>query len=197
MAKPSIEVSDDQLVCRMRDGDRVAFEVLYERHYADVEKYVRRLCPGLELVDDVVSEAFFKTLRAVANGRGPVDGFRLYIFTAARTTAIRMMGVASVEAASPMMDLLLDEADGGPLEVGEGEGAAVEALRALPERAQRVLWLMEVEGWTSAEVGRAMNISANAASALAYRSRQRLRERYQKMLLELDPPAWPAAPHRS
>jgi len=170
------ELSDDLLVARMREGDQAAFDLLYRRHAGDVQRYVRRLCSRRDLVEDIVAEAFFKTLRAVANGRGPVDGFRAYVFTAARTTAIRMQGLVSNEVPSPSGDLLVDtDAQLAAEQEADGVGPALRALQQLPERARRVLWLVEVEGWSNTEVARDLGISANAAGALVYRSRRRLR----------------------
>ena len=170
------EITDDELVGQLRAGDQGAFRELYERHHAAVEAYAWRLCRRADLVDDVVSEAFFKTLRAIANGRGPVDGFRPYVFTATRRTAVRMLRT----------DRDVAPWDEGVPEVGETderwhehleqrESPVLAALRSLPERSQRAVWLLDVEGWSASAVAEDLGISPNAASALAYRSRQRLR----------------------
>lgn len=177
-------VPDDELIVRVRDGDDDAFSTLYERHRGDVEAYARRLCPNASLVDDVVAESFFKTLRAIRNGHGPLDGFRLYVFTAVRRTAGRMVHVAHEELPGLDVDAMVEDADGELFEV-DGDrtsGPAIAALRLLPERARRALWLLEVEGWSTAELAEALGLSTNAASALAYRSRQRLRETYLALI---------------
>lgn len=187
------EIPDDDLVVRLRAGDDDAFRQLYERHRRDVEAYARRICPVPSLVDDIVAEAFCKTLRAIRNGHGPTDGFRLYVFTAARRTSERMTTLARHELSGLVAEVACSEleVDGAEAELlAAAPGPAVEALRRMPDRARRALWLVDVEGWSTAELGRAMGLSTNAASALAYRSRLRLREIYLSLVASNSSASW-------
>ena len=61
---------------------------------------------------------------------------------------------------------------------GDFEGEAGRALRSLSPRWQAVLWLTEIEGRSSVEVGELLGLSPNAAAALTGRAREGLRRAY-------------------
>src|SRR5262245_26895645 len=83
--------SDDDaaLIKAVRDGDPIAFGALYERHVASVRHLAYRLCTNSIDVDDVVSEVFANTLRAIKAGRGPDDDLHSYVLTTTRHTVIK------------------------------------------------------------------------------------------------------------
>lgn len=163
---------DDELVQAVRDGDVDAYGALFVRHGPVARRVaVRRGLAGE--ADDVVSEVFARVLAQIRLGRGPSTSFRAYLLTAIRHEAVRR---AKVERrCEPVADL---EPWVGPFEPPDVDDRMRAAYAALPERWQRALWQLEVEGRTPQELAPELGLSANAVSALGYRARVALRSAY-------------------
>ena len=71
-----------------------------------------------------------------------------------------------------------------------------EAFESLPDRWQAVLWHTAVEGRQPRELADMLGVSANAAAAMAYRAREKLRQAYLQAHL-LASPAPDHEPYRS
>lgn len=175
--------SDPELIAGVRAGDAAAFGVLYERH-VDAARRVAAVYTNTPAdVDDVVSEAFSRVLRALQQGDGPDLAFRAYLFTIVRRTGMDLInkGIRT----KPREDM-------GEYESAMGFGAAsdemtldgfehslvADAFKSLPERWQAVLWYTEVEKKSPREVAPLLGLSANGVAALSYRAREALRQAY-------------------
>lgn len=173
------DVDDDVLLTRRRGGDATAFVPLYRRHIAEVSNYARHLCPRHIEPEDVVAEALHNTVRAVSNGRGPIDGFRRYLFIAVRNTVIQTVasrGEPTAGLEDERAEQMLDPVP--PPETVDLDEPLFAAFAGLPARWRDLLWLLEVEGWSAAEVAAWWRSTPRAISAMAYRSRRRLRHDY-------------------
>jgi RNA polymerase sigma factor (sigma-70 family) len=127
-------------------------------------------------VDDVVAEAFTKTLAAIRRGRGPADQPMRYLMIAVRHTAYRS-GSQRIRLA----ELAARNTDATPTSVAApelGDEALVGAFAALAPRWRQALWLSEVEGLSPVELGDRLDLTPAAAAALTYRARRALRATY-------------------
>jgi RNA polymerase sigma factor (sigma-70 family) len=172
--------TDAELLEAVRLGDGAAVAELYQRHHHDVRRFTATRFRAAN-PDDVVAEAFARTLRAMRNGAGPRDHALRYLFVAARTVAIaigtrdrrrreaeRRFTMEAAPASTPGDDVL-----GGAVHLAFGH---------LTERQRRVLWMTEVEGCTALEAGITLGIGAEAVHSLSYRSRQALRVAFASSL---------------
>ena len=171
-----VTATDAELIRDVRAGDNDAYGLLYERHAPAAQRFARRLAGNPHAADDALADAFTKILAAIKNGNGPTTSFRPYLFTAVRTTVIRgTRWRKRVDLTDPAgWDLPGDEATSDPTD----RALILEAFATLPERSRAVLWHLEAEGLTPAEVAPILGLSANGVSALAYRSREALRQAY-------------------
>jgi RNA polymerase sigma factor (sigma-70 family) len=170
---------DAELISAVRGGDSTAFGVLYLRHVDAARRLARTLVRDQADVDDLVAEAFAKILHALRGGLGRDLAFRPYLLTSLRNTfydrvrrdkRVDLTGdIASHDPGVPFVDTALE---------GLERSLAARAFARLPERCQVVLWHLEVERETPAEVGLLLGLTPNGVSALAYRSRERLRQAY-------------------
>ncbi|HWJ98619.1 MAG TPA: sigma-70 family RNA polymerase sigma factor, partial [Acidimicrobiales bacterium] len=173
-------LSDDELLGLARDGDRFAYGELYARHQEDGRRYARRMVGAA--ADDVLSEAFTKVLGAIHRGHGPVDGFRLYLFTAIRGVAQR--SGSQIARLVPMADLDGDHDDDVRLDEmidsvdGPDRALVLEAFGRLSKSQQEVLWIVDAEQRPPAELVDRFGLSPNAISARAYRARQAFRRAF-------------------
>jgi DNA-directed RNA polymerase specialized sigma24 family protein len=75
--------SDAELISRVRGGDSAAYGELFSRHVDAARRLGRQLVRGHD-ADDLVSEAFAKTLSLLQSGGGPDVAFRAYLLTSVR-----------------------------------------------------------------------------------------------------------------
>ncbi|MRJ76367.1 sigma-70 family RNA polymerase sigma factor [Aeromicrobium sp. SMF47] len=163
---------DAELVVLARAGDPEAYGVLFVRHRAVAERVARRSACRAD-VDDVVAEAFTLVLAQIRGGRGPVSSFRAYLLTAVRHEAARRSVLARRCEPTAGIESLTT-----PISLPESDEDVCAAYRTLPERWQRVLWQLEVEGRRPHELAAELGLSANAVSALGTRARAGLRSAY-------------------
>lgn len=175
--------SDPELIAGVRAGDSAAFGVLYERHADAARKVASQYTNSASDVDDVVSEAFSRVLRALQRGDGPDLAFRAYLFTIVRRTGLDIIdkGIRT----KPRDDMSPYESAIGyvassdePALDGFEHGMVADAFKSLPERWQAVLWYTEVEKKNPKEIAPLLGLRANGVAALAYRAREALRQAY-------------------
>ena len=175
--------SDAELITAVRAGDTSAYGVLYERHASAARTVARQYVRSGADADDVVSDAFARTLSVLQNGGGPDVTFRAYLFTVVRRLSYDL--VSGARRTQPTDDERTFESAFGPMASTEDptlEGfersTVTRAYQDLPERWRAVLWYTEVENLSPAEIAPLLGLTANGVSALAYRAREGLRQAY-------------------
>jgi len=142
---------DAELLAAIRNGDVAAYRLLHRRHAPATRALARLLLPGETGVEDLVGKAFAEVHRVIAQGRGPEQAFRAYLFTVLRRTADDRSGTAGGAPAVPERPPgetleradgeVADGADGGDVERADGEaedGADEETVeRAVPGTGKR------------------------------------------------------------
>jgi len=187
-APPAADLGDAELLERVRGGDRAAYGVLFERHEPAARALARQLSRSATESDDLVADAFARVLQALDRGAGPTEAFRPYLLTTVRRQWWRRARVTSTEEGTDD-----PEHDGHPeLAVDAApdrtdEALAAQAFSSLPERWQLVLWHSEVEGASPPEIAKLLEISPNAAAALAHRAREGLRQAFLQAHLQHTP----------
>ena len=175
------ELTDPELISRVREGDVAAYGTLFSRH-VDAATRLARLLVNRSDADDLVSEAFVKVLNVLLGGGGPDVAFRAYLLT-----AVRRLHIDKVRSGQKLTttDDLTPFDPGVPFTdtavAGFEGGAAAKAFASLPERWQMVLWHLEVENQKPADIAPLLGMSANSVSALAYRAREGLRQAFLNM----------------
>ena len=189
-------------VLRGRPADQastLAFAALYDRHRDAARGLARQLARSPADADDLVSAAFARLLEILRAGGGPTEAFRAYLLTSLRHLAYdrtraerrldltedmgEVIGVDPERTVIPFTD---------PAVAGLERSLAARAFTTLPERWQAVLWHLEVEGDSPADLAPLFGLTANAVSALGYRAREGLRQAYLQEHLT----GGPAAPPR-
>lgn len=171
-------IDEPTLLSRLRGGQDDAFGELFEQHAPAVRRLARSLANDASEAEDITAETFFRVLRAIKRGNGPVDNVRGYLLTVARRVAWEWKGAAHDVPVSD--DELTSRA--GVTENTASNSAEysliTRAFTSLPERWRTVLWRTEVEGDQPAVVAPHFGLSPNATAALARRARQGLRAAY-------------------
>jgi RNA polymerase sigma factor (sigma-70 family) len=170
--------SDQQLVEATRAGDTSAFASLFRRHFTLGRCVVSRTTSDAD-VDDIVQEAFASIYEAILRGSGPRFGFVPYFRATLRNTAILMTNRNRKEVAVEDIDLALqsrEDVASPPGGDADYLSASAKAFQTLPERWQTVLFFTVVEGMKPSDAAPLLGLTTTAATQLAYRAREGLRQ---------------------
>jgi RNA polymerase sigma factor (sigma-70 family) len=181
-AKTANHDDDISLVKRSREGDRVAFEVLYRRHKDRIYGLMWRLCGGdAALAEDMLQEAFVRAWQKLDSFRGDSQfGTWLHRLSANvalsdRRSRMRRLGRETE------LDLATERKATGARDVYAGQRMDLEqAITRLPERARTVLVLYDIEGYTHAEISELAGMAVGSSKAQLHRARKLVREELNK-----------------
>ncbi|MFD8565787.1 sigma-70 family RNA polymerase sigma factor [Streptomyces sp. NPDC059639] len=159
-----------------------ALAELYRRHRAAVLARARQFA-GDHSAEDLASEAFLRTVRAVRRGSGPAGDWRPYLLTVVRNTAAEYAKAARAEV--PLADFQLwseslpdaMEPEGVVLH-SEETRLLIRGFRSLPERWQSVLWQRLVNDRSTADVAHSLGLTPNGVTSLLGRAQEGLRSAY-------------------
>lgn len=157
---------------------------LFKRHFPAALRRAKRInrCP--QQAEDIASESFCNVISVIQKGNGPEKYFRTYLYTTVKHLTYR---VWIQEKRQVYINDILHAVGGVELDdqvMQEFELKAIrEAFGSLPESLKKVLWLSEVKGLKPAEYSLLIDLSPNAASALASRAREKLMQNYMQQHL--------------
>jgi RNA polymerase sigma-70 factor, ECF subfamily len=161
---------DGRLVSAARDGDRSAFERLYDR-YARVVHGLLLARARAEDVEDLVQEVFLTAWRRLDRLRDPAAfGGWLMMIARNRATDLHRRHVEHVE----LPDTLT--ATSAPAATAEAR-AALEAIRRLPDAYRETLVLRLVEGLTGPEIAERTGMTPASVRVNLHRGMKLLREK--------------------
>jgi RNA polymerase sigma factor (sigma-70 family) len=179
------EHADLELLEEVRAGNTGAYGVLYERHVAAAYRLARQLARCQDDRDELVSVAFAKVLDTVLNTGATPSAFRAYLLTALRHVAYddtrRRKRIEFVEDIVELSDIrpeTLAVAFPDTVTAELDRSLAGRAFAALPERWSTVLFHTVIAGVRPEHVAPLVGLTPNGVSALAYRAREGLRQRY-------------------
>jgi len=173
---PSDPRDDAALVVAVADGDRAAFEVLYQRHLPWLLVRLGRRCSLPDLVDEVVQDTFVAVWRSARrwDGRGEVAAWIWGI-------GIRRLVDALRQRPRPTTELV--EFDGHETSaedhvlLGVQYGDVGAALASLSPELRAVVQATVLDGLTTREAARLLGIPPGTVKTRMMRARAQLRER--------------------
>lgn len=166
------EASDAELIERARAGGDDAVRQLWERHARASYAAARRISGSFD-ADDLVQEAFARTLTVLRKGSGPIGPFRPYLYAAMRNISVSWARRGEAEPVESPPDLVDPTSDFGSASLDRM--LAAHAFRTLPDDWRTVLWYADVEGLGATEIAPLVGLSPGAVASLAYRAREGLR----------------------
>ncbi|HEY0247909.1 MAG TPA: sigma-70 family RNA polymerase sigma factor [Gryllotalpicola sp.] len=165
--------SDAALLERVRNGDRQAYGVLWDRHHRAGLSAARAITSTFD-AEDLVSEAFVRVLKAIEHGSGPTAAFRPYLVATVRSVAARW-GSRPAELTPEDLEIVDPASSDEAFSDRFDQSLTVQAFNTLPKRWQEVLWYTEAEQLPPREAAALIGIKPNVVSALAKRAREGLR----------------------
>jgi RNA polymerase sigma-70 factor, ECF subfamily len=198
-------VDDGTLVEALRRGDEAAFGWLVERYDGSLRRLARTYVATPAVADDVVQDTWLAVVKGIDGfeGRAALSTWLYRILTnIARTRGVReqrtipFSSAASAldEGAGPAVDpdrfvvrgergygywsappTPWDDEPEARLQSHETLAAVQAAIDELPPAQREVITLRDVEGWTSAEVCHALDLSETNQRVLLHRARAKVR----------------------
>ncbi len=179
----SADDSDAQLVVRVQQGDRRAFDLLFLKYRHRIHSLASRFVRDPDEVQDVVQEAFIKAYRALGSFRGE-SAFYTWLYRIAINTAKNYL--VSRSRRPPGADIDIEDAehvDGGwalrdiddpesQLMTEQLRQAIEEAIRRLPEDLRVALTLREFDGLSYEEIAAAMQCPVGTVRSRIFRARE-------------------------
>ena len=177
------EATDQQLVVRVQEGDKRAFDLLVLKYQHKVHAIVGRFVRDTDEVADVVQEAFIKAYRALPKFRGESQ-FYTWLYRIAVNTAKNYL--VSRSRRPPGSDVDIDDAEyysGSEylkdLETPENqlfrdelESVIVKSIAELPEDLRTAVTLREYEGLSYEEIAEIMECPVGTVRSRIFRARE-------------------------
>ena len=82
--------TDEQLMLSVKDGNRDAFQILTERHYANTLNFIYRFVKNRPLAEDLCQETFLRLWRCVPTYR-PIAKFRTFLYHIAKNLCLKQL----------------------------------------------------------------------------------------------------------
>jgi len=188
---------DQELVERVQNGDKSAFDILVRRYEHKLVNVIGRYIRDPVEVLDVAQESFIKAYRALPNFRGD-SAFYTWLYRIAINTAKNHLVASSRRP--PGDDVDAQEAEQFELDSGLKEYATPErvalsdelastiqnAIDELPEELRTAIVLRELDGLSYEEIAAAMDCPIGTVRSRIFRARDAIERRMRPLLDETD-----------
>ena len=180
-AEPAVDDPEDDLVARLREGERRAVEEAYIAHHAAVRGFARRLVGDEHAAEDIVHEAVVALPRAIRRVRGE-GALRSFLIGVAinhsrrhvRSAMRRRRATEQLAAREQMKPQTIDATE--VLNRRRLADRLWSALDQLPIDQRAVFVLCEAEQRTSVEVAAIVDAPEGTVRTRLFHAKRKLRE---------------------
>ena len=191
----SEQITDQQLVERVQQGDKNAFNLLVTRYQHKVMHLVSRYVKNTGDVADVTQDAFIKAYRALPNFRGD-SAFYTWLYRIAVNSAKNYL--VAIGRKPPANDVDAEEADyydgsdalkehSSPersVLSDELEATLFRAMEKLPDDLRMAITLREIEGLSYEEIADTLKIKKGTVMSRLFHARKALQQSLTKLSTE-------------
>jgi RNA polymerase sigma factor (sigma-70 family) len=171
------DADDAQLVARVRAGDDVAFEAIYDRYSRSLLAFCRHMLGGREEAEDALQQSLACAYRTLRGGERDI-ALRPWLFTIARNrclSTLRMrretaVDIDETQSPPPSFDGLAAEVQ-RRAELRE----LVADLQAIPADQRAALVLFELGDHSHSEIAQVLDVRSEKVKALIFQAREALR----------------------
>jgi len=184
---------DQELVVRVQQGDKKAFDLLVLKYQLRLSKLVSRFLRNQSDVPDVVQEAFIKAYRALPNFRGE-SAFYTWLYRIAINTAKNHLVAQSRKSPANSIDAQ-DAEDYGASEwlkefatperealASELETTIHQAMGELPSDLREAITLREIEGLSYEDIALVMDCPIGTVRSRIFRAREAIDSKLEPIL---------------
>ncbi len=180
--------TDTQLVEEFLKGNEQAYEKLFSRYSDKVYSLATRMTRNQEDAEEVVQDVFVTVFRKLKGFEGK-SSFSSWLYRVTVNASLMKLRKKKQDQSTSFDDVFPDKDNNIALRVGEEEHADViaqkkqameqiqDAISKLPDDYRPVYILRDIDGLTSQEVGKILNLSIPAVKSRLHRSRLMLRRK--------------------
>lgn len=172
---PFSSASDDDLLARYAAGDRQAPAELTQRLLPGVYRHAQRMLGDFSEAEEVAQEAMLRLWQIAPNwrpGRAQPATWLYRVTANLCVDRLRMRRTVALDGASEHPDSAPTAAE--QMQAKARKDALQHALDLLPDRQRQAVVLRHIEGLGNTEIGRIMDISAQAVESLTARGKRAL-----------------------
>jgi len=175
-----VEVDEDRLVARARNGDVRAFEALYRLNNGRIHALCLRLAGDVSIAEECTQEAFVTAWQKLEGFRGD-SAFSSWLYRIAVNTVMGWFRkqVRRDRHVRPVADDEWERIEEHASDTGVGMDLET-AIATLPEGARTVFVLHDVDGRRHEEIAEMTGIAVGTSKAQLHRARRLLRERLDR-----------------
>ncbi|MGE0625450.1 MAG: RNA polymerase sigma factor RpoE [Pseudomonadales bacterium] len=175
--------TDKELVRRVQQGDKRAFDLLFGRYQHKILNLVGRYLRDPQEVEDVTQEAFIKAFRALPRFRGE-SAFYTWLYRIAINTAKNHLVARSRRPPGTDVDVsdaefmdsaeLLKESESPDAALARDELSAAidEAIGQLPDDLRSAVTLREFDGLSYEQIAEIMDCPVGTVRSRIFRARE-------------------------
>lgn len=165
---------DEYLVARIRSGDQVAFEVVYDRFAAPLLSFCRHMLGRSDDAEDAVQQVFVSAHASLLDS-GRTVALKPWLYAIARNRCLSI-----IRARRDVPDAHIEPACAGLQEATQGRAdlrELLDDLSDLPEQQRAALLLTELDDLSHADAASVLQCEASQVKGLVFRARAGLIER--------------------
>jgi RNA polymerase sigma-70 factor (ECF subfamily) len=186
--------ADQELVLRVQQGDKRAFELLVVKYHRKIVRLLSRMIRDQSEIEDVAQEAFIKAYRALPAFRGE-SAFYTWLYRIAINTAKNHLAAFGRR---PTLSTEYEDEDGERLDSAtqvpdlhtpESElmnrqivTTVNEAVDALPEELRTAITLREMDGLSYEDIAAVMNCPIGTVRSRIFRAREAIAARLRPLI---------------
>ena len=178
LPEPMQTTSDEVLIARIADGDRLAMQVLFARHHVRVYRFVLRLVRNEATAEDLISEVFLDVWRQAGKfeGRSAVSTWMLSIARFKALSVLRRR--TDEELDDEAAEQIEDQADDPETALAKKDKGEVlrECLTALSAEHREVIDLVYYHEKSVEEVAEITGIPEATVKTRMFYARKKLSE---------------------
>ena len=185
--------TDQELVERVKQGDKTAFDLLVIKYQQRIINLVTRFVRNQSDAQDVTQEAFIKAYRAMPNFRGE-SAFYTWMYRIAVNTAKNHLAVQSrrpVAAERDITEIEQIEGDNALKDYAtpehmllrdEIQETIIKAIENLPDELKMAITLREAEGLSYEDIASAMDCPIGTVRSRIFRAREAIDNQLEPLL---------------
>ncbi|WP_028550040.1 RNA polymerase sigma factor [Paenibacillus sp. UNC451MF] len=180
------QLTDEQLVEQIRQGDEEAYRFLIERHKNYIYTLVYRLVEHRETAEDLTQEIFIKLYRSLVHFRGDAK-FTTWVYrltvnlvTDYRRSQRRRPYEAMLDKVKNWFGSRQEEPEAAALQKEEQQ-TILKMLSELPDKYRLILYLYHYKQLSYQEIAEATQLPLKTIETRLYRGKSLLKQKWQEV----------------
>ena len=176
-------LTDEQIVARLKRGNREAGNLIVQRHHRLVARAVYDVVRDLAAVEDLIQDIFMKTFRKIKLYDPTVGKFTVWLTTVARHEAINHLRRrkrsrhVSLEDTAPDGGFSPVDRPSQQASKKETWGRIYDAIHKLPEPAKTILTKRILESRPFDQIAKHLKQPVDTVKTIYYRNTETLRKK--------------------